>query len=78
MKYDVLTSFSDDHDKAAQAGDNVYWAGKDLYPRDGYEPTAERLTYLQGSKNKFGKPVIANNSTGDTSKKAEPADKTKK
>lgn len=53
-KYDVLVSFTDPED-----GNTVYWAGKSLYPRDGYEPTSDRITYLQSGKNKFKKPVIA-------------------
>lgn len=56
--FDVLISFTDDQDKAAAAGKNVYWAGKDKYPRARYEPPADRLAYLQGDKTRFGKPVI--------------------
>ena len=59
MKYDVLVSFTDPEDKKAVAGKNVYWAGKDQYPRDGYRPTNARIEYLQGYANKFKKPVIA-------------------
>ena len=53
-KYAVLVSFTDPEDK-----DTVYWAGKDTYPRAGYEPTEERIAYLQSSNTAFKKPVIA-------------------
>lgn len=54
VKYDVLVSFTDPED-----GNTVYWAGKNLYPRDGYEPTEERVKYLQGNKTRFKQPVIS-------------------
>ena len=53
-KYSVLVSFSDPEDSGA-----VYWAGKDTYPRAGYEPTEGRLAYLKSGSNVFKKPVIA-------------------
>lgn len=52
--YEVLISFTDPED-----GMTVYQAGKDRYPRPGYTPTEERLTYLQSDKNKFKQPVVA-------------------
>ena len=58
-KYKVLNSFTDSEDVTASDNKNVYWAGKELYPRDGYKPTAERIEYLQGEKNAFKKPVIS-------------------
>lgn len=56
-KYKVLISFTDSDDKKAVAGENVYWVG-DVYPRTGYEPTTERIAYLQSTKNQLKKPVI--------------------
>lgn len=58
-KYSVLVSFTDPEDKNAPEGANVYWAGKNTYPRDGYEPTAERIAYLQSNKTALGKAVIS-------------------
>jgi len=58
-KYDVLISFTDDADKKAADGENVYWAGKSKYPRDGYTPPAERVSFLQSGNTRFKKPVIA-------------------
>lgn len=59
MKYDVLISFKDDADKKAKAGENVYWAGKDQYPRNGYEPPKTRIDFLLSDKTRWKKPVIA-------------------
>lgn len=53
-QYEVLVSFTDSEDGMA-----VYWAGKDKYPRAGYDPTDERVAYLQSCTNAMGKPVIA-------------------
>lgn len=50
-KYEVLISFTDDG--------TVYWAGKDLYPRDGCVPSEDRTAYLQSNKNRFKTPVIS-------------------
>lgn len=58
-QYAVLVSFTDPDDKAASNGANVYWAGKNLYPREGYTPPEERIAYLQSGKTAFKKPVIA-------------------
>ena len=52
--YEVLVSFTDPEDRGA-----VYWAGKDRYPRAGYEPTEERIAFLQSDKTRFKKPVIS-------------------
>ena len=59
QKHDVLVSFTDNEDKNAPSGANVYLAGKSQYPRDGYEPAADRVAYLKGDKNRFKKPLIA-------------------
>jgi hypothetical protein len=53
-RYEVLIDFTDSEDKGT-----VYWAGKDLYPREGHEPTKERITYLQSDKTRFKQPVIS-------------------
>ena len=53
-RYNVLISFSDPEDNGT-----VYYAGKDKYPRAGFEPSEERIAYLQSYKTKFGKPVIS-------------------
>ncbi len=51
--YKVLKAFTDDMD-----GRHVYNAG-DTYPRpEATEPSEERIAYLQGSENKFRRPLI--------------------
>jgi hypothetical protein len=50
-RHEVLVSFTD-------ADGTVYWVGG-TYPADGRRPGAERVAYLQGSGNRFKKPVIA-------------------
>jgi len=52
-RYKVLVSFSDDKDSFS-----AYIAGRDIYPREGYEPSEKRLEYLLGSENNFKRPVI--------------------
>lgn len=52
--YVVLVDFTDSEDNLT-----VYRAGKDTYPRNGYDPTDDRIAYLQGSNNVMGKPIIA-------------------
>lgn len=52
--YAVLIDFTEPDD-----GMHIYRAGKDRYPRPGYDPTDERIEYLQGNTNLLGKPVIA-------------------
>jgi len=54
IQYTVLVSFTDPED-----GMTVYWAGKDTYPRAGYDPPDERIAYLQSSNTAMGMPVIA-------------------
>lgn len=58
-KYDVLISFTDDADKEAANGENVYWAGKSQFPRAGYTPAEERVKFLLGNNTRWKKPVIA-------------------
>ncbi len=52
--YEVLIDFTEPDD-----GMHIYRAGKDRYPRKGYNPSDERIAYLQSSDNLLGKPVIA-------------------
>lgn len=52
--YKVLERFMDGQDPER----HVYTAG-DLYPREGYEPDADRIAELSGSSNSFGCPLIA-------------------
>lgn len=51
--YTVLENFADLHD------DKYIYLKGDSYPREGCEPTQERIAELSGSGNAFGKPVIA-------------------
>lgn len=52
MRYIVLSEFAD-----LQDGKHVYGIG-DEYPREGYSPTAERITELSSGKNLLQKPLI--------------------
>lgn len=52
--YAVLIDFTEPDD-----GMHIYRAGKDRYPRAGYEPSEERIAYLQSCNTRLGKPVIA-------------------
>lgn len=53
-RYEVLIDFTEPED-----GMTIYRAGKDKYPRPGYDPPDERIAYLQSSNTVLGKPVIA-------------------
>ena len=53
-RYEVLIDFTD-----AQDNGTSYRAGKDKYPRAGYDPSAERIAYLLGNQNALGRPIIA-------------------
>ena len=53
MTYKVITNFTDLQD------DNHKYIAGDKFPRDGYEPSPERLEELSTNKNRRGKPVIA-------------------
>lgn len=53
-RYEVLSDFTEPDD-----GMHIYRAGKDRYPRNGYDPSDGRIAYLQSNKNALGKPVIA-------------------
>ena len=50
--YKVLIKFADTLDSK-----HLYHAG-DNYPREGYEPTNERISELSTDNNKLGKAVI--------------------
>ena len=52
--YEVLIDFTEPDD-----GMHIYRAGKDRYPRPGYDPSEERIAYLQSCNTTLGKPVIA-------------------
>lgn len=52
MKYTVLSEFADLQDEK-----HVYGIG-DVYPREGYTPTAERVDELCTGKNLLHKPLI--------------------
>lgn len=61
--YKVLKAFTDDTD-----GRHIYHAG-DTYPRPGAaEPTEERIAYLMGDNNRFGRPLIHETSKGKRKK----------
>ena len=50
--YKVIKAFTD-------LQDNRYlYQVNDIYPREGYEPSAERIAELTGSNNLQGKPLI--------------------
>lgn len=52
MKYTVLSEFAD-----LQDGNHIYRVG-DVYPREGYTPTDERVDELSTGKNLLHKPLI--------------------
>jgi hypothetical protein len=52
MKHKVLIAFNEPEHGV------VYHAGE-TYPARGKTATPERIQYLSGSKNKFGKPCLA-------------------
>lgn len=52
-KYKVICSFKDLEDN-----EHIYVANKDIYPREGLEPTKKRIKELASEKNKIGKVLI--------------------
>ena len=50
--YKVIVKFADLEDKK-----HIYQIG-DVYPREGYEPTEERIAFLASDQNKLKTPVI--------------------
>ena len=52
-KYRVINSFKDLEDN-----NHIYIKDKDIYPREGLEPTKKRIKELTTEKNKIGKVLI--------------------
>lgn len=52
-KYKVIYSFKDLEDN-----EHIYVANKDVYPREGLEPTKKRIKELSSTKNQIGKVLI--------------------
>lgn len=52
-KYRVVNSFKDLEDN-----NHIYIKNKDIYPREGLEPTKKRIKELTSTKNKIGKVLI--------------------
>lgn len=52
MKYEVIEYFTDLQDN------NFAYNTGDVYPRDGYKPTAERIEALSSNKNVRKHPII--------------------
>lgn len=52
VKHTVLFHFTDLKDG------NFHYEAGDIYPRKGYEPSAERIKELSGYNNKQGVPLI--------------------
>ena len=52
-KYRVINSFKDLEDN-----NHIYIKDKDIYPREGLEPTKKRIKELTSTKNKIGKVLI--------------------
>lgn len=51
--YKAIIAFTD-----LQDANHIYHVG-DIYPREGFEPSQERIDELSGSANKVGSPLIA-------------------
>lgn len=67
MSYEVIKTFTDLTDK------NFGYVLGDTYPREGLEPTQERIAELSGDKNKRGISLIK-----EVNKVKEPEDKVEK
>jgi len=52
MKYRVLENFSDKQD------DRRSYKVGDIYPREGLDPSPQRIAELLGSENVRGRPII--------------------
>jgi len=52
-QYKVIEDFKDLEDN-----EHIYIAGKDIYPREGLEPSKKRIKELSTDKNKIGKILI--------------------
>lgn len=65
MKYQVIKDFMDMKD-----GNHMYKAG-DTYPRDGSNPTEERIAELAGSDNRQKQSLISEVEESEPQKEAE-------
>ncbi len=70
MKYTVIKHFTD-----LQDGKYKYSDG-DIYPREGYTPSEERIAELAGDKNRQGRPLIKAETVAEVTE--EPEEKPKK
>lgn len=57
MRYRVIEGFYDLQDKDGKGNCHLYNKG-DVYPREGIEPTKERVADLSGMDNKRRQPLI--------------------
>lgn len=71
-KYKVINSFKDLEDN-----EHIYIKDKDIYPREGLEPTKKRIKELASTKNKIGKILIEKikENTEETEENAEEVEK---
>lgn len=71
-KYKVINSFKDLEDNG-----HIYIKDKDIYPREGLEPTKKRIKELASTKNKIGKILIekTEENTEETEENAEEVEK---
>lgn len=71
-KYKVIISFKDLEDNG-----HIYIKDKDIYPREGLEPTKKRIKELASAKNKIGKILIEKieENTEEVEENAEEAEK---
>lgn len=65
-QYKVIHTFKDLEDNG-----HIYNANKDIYPREGLEPTEKRIKELSTTKNKIGKILIEKIETVEETKAAE-------
>lgn len=70
MKYTVIKHFTD-----LQDGKYKYSDG-DVYPREGYTPSEERIAELASDKNRQGRPLIKAEAVAEVAE--EPEEKPKK
>ena len=68
MKYEVIEYFTDLQDG------NYAYKTSDVYPRDGYKPTAERIEALSSDKNVRKHPIIKAIETAEAETVAEVAE----
>lgn len=52
-RYRIIHSFKDLEDN-----NHIYIANKDIYPREGLEPTKKRIKELTSNKNRIGEVLI--------------------